>query len=132
MSVLKYLDGETYKALSFLAVGTQMKLLWENASPASAFAAQTLDVNTSGYDLILYEFVRSNGENPHLSEIVQAGKDVQVSFYYGDDKAGAHRRTASGGSLTSIVWGTGQYNGALNNNYLIPYRIYGIKLAAIE
>lgn len=35
-----------------------MELLWENASPNSEFAAQSIDVNTTGYDLI---YIQSTG-----------------------------------------------------------------------
>ena len=117
---------------AFLCRGSNLRVkkLWENANPANSFSRQTIAVNTTGYDLLFYVFSRGAGKNPQLSEISKPGNDVQISFYYGDDKIGAHRRTSQGEDTSKVVFEDAQYNGTVNNTYLIPIAIYG--LAGVE
>ena len=109
----------------------KMDLLWENASPTSSFAEQTISVNYSSYKLIMVVFMRdifsdilchvlspTTPQKPtatmyawNASTILYrylAIKDNSITFYSGV------RMTAVGSDVS-------------DNDKLIPYKIYGIK-----
>lgn len=130
----QYVDkgDEASKALANTKVS--MTLLWENASPASEFAAQTIALDLSGYDSVQVEFDESwqaitsrinVGKNGGVDQIGDIYRDVAAYFYV------AHRDirvTTAGVTFGSRLYkyANGQWPGTANNS-LIPFRIYGIK-----
>lgn len=112
-----------------------MTLLWENASPASEFASQTIALDLSSYDSVQIEFDESwqaitsrinVGKNGGVDQIGDIYRDVAAYFYV------AHRDirvTTAGVTFGSRLYkyANGQWPGTANNS-LIPFRIYGIKL----
>lgn len=138
MSVLKYLDGETYKALPFSTAGTQMKLLWENASPGSSFTAQTIGVNLIGFDGVLIK-LRRVGTMQEISGSIlcNVGESFKVDmtdFSGGDSgdliyvfRTGSVTKTGVIFSRVDLSFFDGNKNLDYYNNWLIPYQIYGIK-----
>ena len=115
-----------------LPTGTTTKLLWENASPASDFAAQNINVDSEGYDAIKvigchasaaqealyscyidkinsYSALFRNGTHNYTSRPVRWLSTSQIQFYNCD-------------LLTY-----GNENGTALNSQMIPLRIYGIK-----
>lgn len=119
----------------FASEKVSMALLWENASPGSSFAAQTVSLDLSGADFVIVEFsatttgsarpttIIANGKQGVLSwlanatagyEILLMSRNATVSdtgIYF--DKA--YRKTISGTTATE------------NNASAIPTRIYAIK-----
>jgi hypothetical protein len=111
-----------------------MKLLWENPSPTSAFAAQNIALSSSDYDLLLLVCRLSdtyNGTTSYISPKGMGGKWDMASYasngaqnwirfteYVNDTTINIHD------GYTVIPSGTG----TVNNSRLIPYQIYGIKL----
>ena len=106
-----------------------MELVWENASPNSTFAAQTISLDLSHYSMILVFAI------PYIS-----WGDLRVSFmlriHDGNDRLVMHHtktdnsetwqrnlyKTANGISVEA-----GYINGNSNNGALVPTAIYGIK-----
>ncbi len=122
------------KALQAILKMSQKKdervLLWENASPNSAFAAQTLTIaNLSGYQryTILYRFHTTLDMN--LTESAEVGAGTIMNMC---DAGSIYRRNVTyqaNGLTISDLDGT-KISGAVNvtdNRYLIPVEIYGIK-----
>lgn len=118
-----------------LDIKAEIKLVWENASPSSSFAAQTVSIDLSGADFVIVEFsatttgsarpatIIANGKQGVLSwlanatagyEILLMSRNATVSdtgIYF--DKA--YRKTISSTTATE------------NNTSAIPTRIYAIK-----
>lgn len=106
---------------------TTMTLLWENASPNSAFAGQTINLDLSGYDHALIEFCL----NPIAWQIktsawyrVDAGESI-VSVADGNPYTYLRGVTVN---TNNVTFGTGRLGSTENNNNLVPLRIYGINM----
>lgn len=106
---------------------TETKLLWTNPNPTSEFTNQIITVDgLSNYDEyeILFKFHNTvDLINTHKSKV---GYGVLLAIH---DSGKMYRRNiyASGNTLEiSAVAGS-----AADNNYLIPYQIYGVKLGGV-
>ena len=113
---------------------SKMDLLWENASPTSAFAAQTISLNLADYDAIL---VRYNGSG--YQNVVANTTRCDLFFIGGGDGMliiptftnifGTRQLTVS---TTGIVFSTGYHiagsTNSANNYAAVPMKIYGIKI----
>lgn len=114
--------------------GTGMDLLWENASPSSSFAAQTISViNISDYRFVILDIKDSYGSNRRYGHII---------FENIEDVEQTYRLIGASGALydRNIVIKTNgieisacNKKASLSGSYttttsdLIPVRIYGIK-----
>lgn len=109
-------------------VGAMSKwdLLWTNASPSSSFAAQTVQLNLSGYDMVGvfgYNDVNDGG----VMAFAPVGESSALFFMFN-----YRQRRYFAVSSAGVQFGNG-YSGAPNNNVsvsnsaAIPYYIYGIK-----
>lgn len=118
---------------------TSMTLLWENASPTSDFAAQTIALDLSGYDGV--KIVRTEKANTEANRGANGTfhmiVDAQVSYinYEGNIQVIFLQRDYTP-SDTGIIfkdckqcgyyagsWGKGE----LRNDLMKPLKIYGIK-----
>ena len=105
---------------------TSMVLLWENASPTSAFAAQTVNVDFSGFTHYAIEY-RTYATRPfsECSASISIDNSCRLaghgSTFYScrDFDPNTHEFTDARESL-----GDGQ---TVNNNGAVPLKIYGIK-----
>ena len=124
-------DAEKAQARANINAPDKWKLLWENASDMSSFAAQTVSINLSDYDFVLlfYRMANTNVNHGVLSTIypVPAG-DCALFGGYQANTTGMRLFTISSAGL---VFAKGVYAGSDNNNILIPYKIYGIKGVAV-
>ena len=102
-----------------------MELIWENASPSSAFPTQTVSMNTAPYQLFYIECIRNTGSSIKAAEVIRKNQTVMmfsynVSFYY---------RPIT--PLTNgIKFSQGyKYSGSevADDTVCIPVRVYGIK-----
>ncbi len=107
-----------------------MTLLWENASPTSEFAAQTVTLNSdlSNYDavLLLYRITTSKTWVMPLFLITDEPGYCAVHITYNATR----RVTANNGNqLTCYDASVAKTYGspATDNSYCIPYKIYGVK-----
>lgn len=118
--------------------GIQIEKVWENASPSSDFAAQTitLDDDSSEYDLFIMEFRTLKGYYYETSAIARKGinqsiNDVLNIAVNGATPIFAMRRVivASGSAtFTDCNIKTASATAlSVNNGYIIPTAIYGIK-----
>lgn len=135
-------EEEFYAALgnSGSAGGLQMVLLWENASPTSAFAAQTVSLDLSGYEAVFIvatakftpgDGVATTGEAGWLGFVgkVLILQTIEVSSD-ATYRTQLYLRTATVNS-DGIVFGdavqgtTGTFSAT--DSKVIPLRIYGMK-----
>lgn len=124
--------------------GAQIKtLLWTNASPTSAFAAQTLDSSDgipdlSGYDAIEIEYYGSTTVAASYIIKSKIGEPFFLFGYLNPQSTSAHINllSRSVSTATSGITFEGGFSKRTsdstvysnNNNYCIPYKIYGIKV----
>lgn len=125
MSVAKYKDPTTgeWTPIGLSVGGMEMELLWENASPRSEFAAQTIAVDLSKYDRYVVDSRMSTGSMLTLSHSVCCGDDLLIC---GNDKTNIMRRLCTY-SNSGLSFGDSAVAGNDSNGSLIPIRIYGIK-----
>ena len=106
------------------------ELLWTNASPGSNFAAQTISLSLSGYEAIAVDFYPATTMVLLLEPtIIPVGTTRIVVYPYVYTVQKQVQVTTSG-----VVFGTGALYGTYGNStlttgsqYMIPYKIYGIK-----
>ena len=120
------LDADDVGAMS------KWELLWTNASPASSFAAQTISIDLSNYNMILVQISTiSNtptdnvyGFITYLASINDGNPIIMVYGSSGTNRLGTRKFTTSttGVSFQDNIW-----NNATTNAYGVPYKIYGIK-----
>ena len=112
----------------------KMKLLWENPSPTSAFAAQDINLSGSDYDFLMFIFhPNKNSYTACYSQITLKGKGT--SMWYAVPSGSGVRAFARGCiyvsdtkySIANSTFSTGSAADVTDNNNVIPYQIYGIK-----
>jgi len=100
-------------------------LLWTNASPTSAFAAQTVALDLSGYDaIILVNMYWTNNSlcRSHYIPIDGNPYGCPVQNYAGAWAGRTCTATASG-----VVFDAGVGTSGIDNSGGLPFEIYGIK-----
>ena len=140
--ILEFLKGELNSKRfnedlnNAIANGTlKMDLLWTNASPTSAFAPQTIDLNFSGYDYLIINF--------NVVSQSSLYDPIPNQIYMCKNEQGAYRINTSHNVFTTrsfiitsngIIFNSGGFFSAYNsttitedNNVNIPYKIYGVK-----
>ncbi len=128
-----------------MATGTIHKgkvLLWNNSSPTSTFAGQDVSVSTVGYDQVQIVFMMNRTTYVCYSLIMDIGtpstdeKTYAVNTFMNFDASSALlvvRRNAEAYS-SYVHFGdckkkttTATSAATVDNNYLIPLQIYGIR-----
>lgn len=113
-----------------VALKLQIVKLWENSSPGSTFAAQTVSLSLSDYTHVGIEFLLDNSVTYTLPMAIYKKGDTGR---YRTHNAVFTQRAINSVSASGVSFGAGvswsDYGGsyATNNAQLIPYRIYGIK-----
>ena len=125
--------GKTTALEALLALGgIQIKKLWENASPSSNFAGQTISLDLSDYQhigVVGALSATSLSKNVFISFVGEAGI---INFAYGAGNSGAasYYRTFNA-SVSGIQFNNGYFARTSadtdNNSAAIPCIIYGIK-----
>lgn len=110
--------------------GAWADLLWENASPTSDFAAQTISVDLSKYSFVLAEFTRAGayGDTHSVTTVIKKGKQGEMVAIESDVLA--YRRVSVSEAGCSFEGGAriNPYATKANTNgILIPLRLYGIR-----
>lgn len=109
--------------------GFTMAKLWENASPTSTFAAQTISLDLSGYKaIIVYVYGKTDTTQMFPSLVVVGGDTVAVA------SGGATNRVRTcQATTTGVTFGSGlQYptygdTSTTNDAYNVPVAIYGMQ-----
>lgn len=109
--------------------GLQIDLLWTNSDTTVNFAAQDVSVDLSNYRFfaILPLFRKTAVEEMHLQvfPVDENEKDFRI-YQYSSNRGGGRKMNYSTANKT-ISFSAGYYNGSADNQYAIPYKIYGIK-----
>lgn len=113
------------------AVGAMSKwdLMWANASPTSAFAAQTVGLDLSDYDAVKVEFYASDfAANCWEFGTVGAVRRTQAFMAVNGRHVRNFLATSTGVVFSKGEASSGQSTGVGDNNgTMIPQRIFGIK-----
>jgi hypothetical protein len=113
-------------ALSDMSIdGGMYDLLWENPNPTTAFAAQTIALDLSGYDAVEIDFYngttykgRVGTENMNAVYVNSSGRVVANRWF---------SVLPTGVTVTDSQNSTANATAVTNNNVLVPYRIYGVR-----
>lgn len=109
-------------------VGLDMDLLWTNSSPTTAFSAQTIAIDLSGYIMVYIEARWATDDAGKLSAISRVGYGGYISAFYNAKQSRGFDVTSSGVQFYDAVYGaTATTTMATNNSQSIPLRIYGIR-----
>lgn len=107
-----------------------MMKLWENPSPSSEFASQTIALSDGDYDYLMVMARYSIGDSKACPVVIGKSGYINFSDYSSSSSMvlSLFRSFGTNYSGTSVTFSDAKNNGAKNNNYLIPTVIYGIKL----
>ena len=108
---------------------SKWELLWTNASPASAFAAQTVNLDLSDYDAVKVEFYAPDfSANCWEFGTVGAVRRTQAFMSVNGRHIRNFLATSTGVVFSKGEASSGQTTGVGDNNgTMIPQRIFGIK-----
>ena len=122
--VLSALQGKLLN--DALTLKAQYTLLYTNASPGSAFAAQTLALDLSAYDSALVEYYVNIATLGYLSSIrVVKGYQNLMSMTIADGSRYTRHVSVNAAGLT---FGDAYLNGqSVSNASNIPLRVFGVK-----
>lgn len=105
-------------------------LLWSNPSPTSSFAAQTINLNLNAYSwfAVRAKFSNATPQDLPLSIFPVDETAKRIFSAAGDNnRIGVRNVTYNIANMTLAISGA-TYNGAANNNSVIPLEIYGVSL----
>lgn len=108
-----------------------MDLLWTNPNPAVAFAAQTVNIDLSGYDAVLM-LAANNGTSNWKSRIFVKVDEWQILDLFAEHFHRRPIRVFDGGVEFQNALYTKQYANSTadtQNGLCVPFKIYGIKFA---
>lgn len=120
------------KALASLGA-MDMKMLWQNASPASSFPSQTIKLGLSGYDFVCVLMKASTTAANSVVHFVKKGtsQNLEQSGNLALESATVVLYRNASVSGTGIVFGGGCIKSTAtfssDNTRTIPLAIYGIK-----
>ena len=107
------------------AGGGMQELLWENPTPTTAFDAQTIALDLSGYDAVEIDFYngttykgRVGTENMNVPYVNSSGRVVANRWF---------SVLPTGVTITDSTNSTANATAVTNYNVLVPYRIYGVR-----
>lgn len=125
-------EGQVLAKSSGTDYATEWKLplsivgpLWTNPDPTSAFAAQTVSIDTQNYDFYMILCDPTPGYSEPISFIFPKGKGAFMSYVSGYSRAPNSRDAQWNASGISFL--DAYSNGGANNGVCIPTAIYGIK-----
>ena len=107
---------------------TRMTKLWENPSPTASFVAQQITLASDDYDFWEAECAVGYGANPLVCTFkAEKGQNLYANVAIGNGNQ-VRSRSFNYVNDTKISVETAYYNGTASDNYVIPLKIYGIKL----
>ena len=134
ITAVSSLNGETGTVvLDADGIGAMPKwvLLWTNASPMTSFAAQTIQLNLSGYDFvkIVFNWYVGQSEGTKFCQDFMCG---EKSYAFRPDNGGyisirALTISNSGIAFDDCIESQGTAASSTNNSACVPVYIYGIK-----
>ena len=110
---------ETYSTLM------RMERVWQNASPTSEFAAQTISLDLFEYDFIMVLYMHRVTLQATLSSTLKKGQLGNLISVTSDNFTGYRSVTFTDSGVTFDKCIYSKTNP--NNSFCVPYEIYGIK-----
>lgn len=108
--------------------GLKLTALWTNPNPTSSFAAQTISLDLAQYELILitfHNFASTDAQYGLLAQLCIVGDTNYLQFTSATNNRNGRRLATI--TTTGVQFAACVYNDGTNNNYGIPYQIFGIK-----
>lgn len=127
---LKDAQGNNIYPIAYVNGGVKIDLLWTNPSPTQNFNAQTLSLDSTGYDMLMITAKNVPGGGVYYNNLIYKGMTEQ-QFIASFSSDGVDRRGITSVTDSSIVFNTGYVNATSGAGYAIPYKIYGIKLSYV-
>ena len=119
--------AEKEQARANIEAAWELQLLWENASPTSNFAAQTVSLDLSPYKLVLINFKWATDDDARHFGIVKVGEKLSTCNIYNNRIVREATTSSTGISFAGGLQGSYSSNISSNNKYAIPTEIYGLK-----
>lgn len=118
----------TIKKLPF----TKLDSLWTNPASTSSFAAQDVNVDLDGYDLVAIKLRYTSSATsvivPLMFYPVRDGQAYYMPIISDSSNLTGGRGFTYNATDKTIQFTKGQYNAKEDNSRLIPLEIYGVKL----
>lgn len=138
MNIIKQIideNGNNIYPIGYAQGGMKMDLLWTNPSPTSAFSAQTVSLDLSGYSYVYIECLMASSYtsqyiNAHLFRV---GGGLSYRMIGGGSTIMFRDATpTTSGVEFSVGYIVNTYtSNVTDNTRIIPLHIYGIKLSYI-
>ena len=136
---LKDSNGNNIYPIAYAQGGVKMDLLWENPSITSDFSAQTVSLDLSKYNLLYVKWRTSKDATAYTDIICAIDGLPRVVLTRNGSQTGQYGLSwrAFTPSSSSVEFEAGHQQTAFSNqtgtenNRLIPYQIYGIKMSYI-
>lgn len=122
------------EAIKLKADKMQLVLLWENASPSSSFAPQTIPLDLNAYKYVVVENKKYVTGDPVISEICAVEQTTYLfcivvadAYYKFDVSSRLIHVNINGIEFDSGHCGNAVDPPAEDNRYCVPLKIYGVK-----
>ena len=131
---LKDNDGNNIYPIAYTHGGMKMDLLWTNPAPTASFAAQTVSLDLSQYDLVYIKSKRKNDNSGYYGSnfvLIDGIQYSMVNIYGGLIEYRGFTPSESGIVFTNGSLYSTYATGSTNDSYMVPYQIYGIKMSYV-
>ena len=109
-------------------------LLWENPSPTSNFAGQTISLDLSNYAGVIVEFNSDSYGIFSSRSYLKKNEEINTTYFGAgfakDTDGGVGRRYTI--NNTGVTFENGYYLNNSNNGVMIPTKIYGVQEYVVE
>lgn len=120
-----------------ISIGASFALLWSNPTPTATFAPQTLALSLGDYDMYLLVARHSTAIEGTVSVMTPTGCSARLQSIGASEVGSAVVDAAPVGYWTamrtaaysdgSLVFTDAVFSAVVNNDYIIPLYVYGIK-----
>ena len=127
-------NGNNIYPIAYAQGGMKMDLLWTNPSPSSSFAAQTVALDLSEYNLILVQFLRATNTTSFRGTDISIVGSASTGIIGGVDSVNSSVLSRSYESTTNgVTFALGRANNESSSDsaWCIPTYIYGIKMSYV-
>lgn len=132
----KNANGDNIYPVAYAQGGMKMDLLWTNPSPTSAFASQTVSIDTNDYEMVLVSFRASTatGYDYYVSVLVPVKDVIFLAITTGNNRLRERKFAWTTGGLVfqnAYTYNSYASTPSVDNTVLVPYQIHGIKMSYI-
>lgn len=120
-------DNNNIYPIGYAQGGMKTDLLWINSAPTTAFAAQTISLDLSGYSMVAIESSQNWTTNNHFTGTSYCSVGSKTMLFSMWSSAILCREATVATSGVTFTDAYGSNATSANNSGAIPYKIYGIK-----